>query len=139
MSSRNAYLGPKERQAALCLSQALRAAVSAVEDGERSVDRILQAMRERIAREPLATLDYVAVVDDDTFREIDELTGSARALVAARVGRARLQANFDVANLFNANTVLTVNAGYGGTTSIWPQALRILAGRVFKLGGQVDF
>ena len=43
-----------------------------------------------IAREPLATLDYVAVVDDDTFREIDELTGSARALVAARVGRARL-------------------------------------------------
>ena len=90
MSSRNVYLDPKERQAALCLSQALRAAVSAVEDGERSVDRILQAMRERIAREPLATLDYVAVVDDDTFREIDELTGSARALVAARVGRARL-------------------------------------------------
>ena len=90
MSSRNIYLDPEERQAALCLSRALRAAVSAVEDGERFVERIVQAMRERIAREPLATLDYVAVVDDDTFREIDELTGSARALVAGRIGKTRL-------------------------------------------------
>ena len=90
MSSRNIYLGPEERQAALCLSQALRAAVSAVEDGERSADRILQAMRERIAREPLASLDYVALVDEETFREIGEVTGPARALVAGRIGRTRL-------------------------------------------------
>src|SRR5205823_2370786 len=61
MSSRISYLSQEERPAALCLSQALQAAVHTVENGERSADAILQAMRERIAREPLATLGYVAL------------------------------------------------------------------------------
>ena len=56
-----------------------------------------------------------------------------------RVGRAQLKGMIDVANLFNANNVLTVSSAYGGTTSVWPQALRILAGRIFKVGGQVNF
>jgi pantoate--beta-alanine ligase len=90
MSSRNIYLSAEERRAALALSQALQAAAEAVEYGERSSGAILRAMRERIAQEPLASLDYVAVVDDDTFREMEELAGPARALVAARIGRARL-------------------------------------------------
>jgi hypothetical protein len=71
---------------------------------------------------------------EDRLTQVD-----MRLTKIVRVKRARLQANFDVANLFNANNVLTVNAGYGGTASVWPQALRMLAGRVFKLGAQVDF
>jgi hypothetical protein len=55
------------------------------------------------------------------------------------MGRVRLRGNFDIANLFNANTVLSVNPAYGGVASIWPRALRILAGRIFKVGGQLDF
>ena len=80
MSSRNSYLSSEERQAA----------VRAVEEGEHAADGILRAMRERIAQEPLASLDYAAVVDDGTFLEVDEVTGPARALMAARIGSARL-------------------------------------------------
>jgi pantoate--beta-alanine ligase len=90
MSSRNVYLSPDERRAALCLSQAVQAAARAVESGERSAASILDTMRTRIGDEPLAKLDYVAVVDEETFHEVEEVTSPARALVAARVGRARL-------------------------------------------------
>ena len=52
------------------------------------------------------------------------------------IGRARAQVNFDAYNLFNANTVLTRNNTYGAT---WGQPTAILAGRLFKFGGQVDW
>jgi pantoate--beta-alanine ligase len=40
--------------------------------------------------EPLARIDYVAVVDEDTFEAVGRLRGPSRALVAARFGKARL-------------------------------------------------
>jgi pantoate--beta-alanine ligase len=47
-------------------------------------------MAKRIGMEPVARIDYVAVVDEDTFEDIDRLRGPARALVAARFGTTRL-------------------------------------------------
>ncbi len=47
-------------------------------------------MAKRIGAEPLAVIDYVAVVDDDTFEEVDRVEGRARALVAANIGEVRL-------------------------------------------------
>ena len=47
-------------------------------------------MQARVDGEPLAELDYVAVVDDRTFEEVDDLTGPARALIAVRLGGTRL-------------------------------------------------
>ena len=55
------------------------------------------------------------------------------------VGRTRVRGSFDIANLFNENNVLSVSSAYGGPTTIWPRALTILGGRIFKFGGQLDF
>jgi pantoate--beta-alanine ligase len=90
MSSRNIYLSSEERAAARSLSGALFEAVELAGSGERDAHELRARMRARIEGEPLAALDYVAVVDDRTFEEIDRISGPARALVAARFGAARL-------------------------------------------------
>jgi pantoate--beta-alanine ligase len=90
LSSRNIYLSPEEREAARCLYEALARTAWLVEGGERDPNVLRAELAKRIGVERLASLDYVAVVDDATFEEIDRLEGPSRALVAARVGRARL-------------------------------------------------
>lgn len=90
MSSRNIYLSPEERRAALCLSRALFEAEAIFEKGERDAEVVRQLMRARIHAEPLAVLDYAAVVGDSTFQDLDRIEGPARALVAASFGKARL-------------------------------------------------
>ena len=90
MSSRNVYLSPQERGAALSLSRGLRAAVGRFAAGERSAAALSTAMREVVDAEPLASLDYAVVVNQETFEEVKRVDRPARALVAARVGRPRL-------------------------------------------------
>jgi pantoate--beta-alanine ligase len=90
LSSRNIYLSPEEREAARCLYEALARAAWLVEGGERDPIVLRAEMAKRIGAELLASLDYVAVVDEATFEEIGRLEDPARALVAARVGKARL-------------------------------------------------
>jgi pantoate--beta-alanine ligase len=90
LSSRNTYLSPEERTAARSLYEALARVAWLVEGGERDPNVLRAEMAKRIGAEPLASLDYVAVVDEATFDEIDRLEGPSRALVAARVGKARL-------------------------------------------------
>jgi len=53
-----------------------------------------------------------------------------------KVGRTRMQGMFDVYNVFNASTVLGVNAAYGPA---WLRPTAILGARLFKFGAQVDF
>jgi pantoate--beta-alanine ligase len=90
LSSRNTYLSAEDRGAASCLYEALARAAWLVEGGERDA-RVLRAeLARRIGAEPLAALDYVAVVDEDTFEEVDRVRGPVRALVAARIGSTRL-------------------------------------------------
>ena len=90
LSSRNAYLGPEEHAAAGVLFEALSDAATRVRQGERNADAIRAEMARTIGSERLAKLDYVAVVDDETWDDVREIRGPARALAAARVGSARL-------------------------------------------------
>ncbi len=90
MSSRNAYLSPAEREAALVLSRALRQAEALFAAGERDAERVRAAMRELIAQEPLAQVDYVSVADPDSLRELERIEGSALASLAVRIGATRL-------------------------------------------------
>ena len=92
MSSRNRYLGPEDRRAAVILSRALAEAAEAVEGGELGADRVRQILRQRIESEGRATLDYADVADAETLEPLDVLSPDrpAIALVAARVGPARL-------------------------------------------------
>lgn len=88
LSSRNRYLDDEHRRASVALSRALRAAAGAADHG---VDAALAAAREILAADALVKLDYLAVVDPGTFRPVDaDYRGTARMLVAARVGPARL-------------------------------------------------
>jgi pantoate--beta-alanine ligase len=90
MSSRNAYLAPAERAAAPVVHRSLLAGAAAVLAGERDPRAVVTAMEAVIAAEPLAELDYAAVVDAATFEVPDPLEGTLRLLAAARFGKARL-------------------------------------------------
>jgi pantoate--beta-alanine ligase len=90
VSSRNARLSPDERHAAACLYESLARAAWLVEGGERDVGVLKAEMAKRVGMEPRARLDYVAVVDEDTFEEADRLRGRSRALIAAHIGSTRL-------------------------------------------------
>jgi len=90
MSSRNAYLDSKQRQAATVLYRALEAARTFFESGERSADRLRQSMTETIAGEPLTRLQYVSCAHPDTLRELETVTGKALLSLAVFVGQTRL-------------------------------------------------
>ena len=90
MSSRNAYLTPEHRDAAGCLFLALSEAAQMARSGERDAAKLVATMAREIGATFQARLDYAAVVDEETFREVREITRPARAVVAARFGDTRL-------------------------------------------------
>jgi pantoate--beta-alanine ligase len=92
MSSRNRYLDPAERQAAVVLSRALGNAGAAVAGGERDAERVRQILRETVQSQQAATIDYAEVADADTLEPLSRLDRGRRvvALLAVRVGPARL-------------------------------------------------
>ncbi|TFC83461.1 pantoate--beta-alanine ligase [Cryobacterium cheniae] len=88
LSSRNLALEPVQRAAARALSAGLEAAASVAAQGAQVA---LQAAHARIDAQPLVKLDYLVVVDPQTFLPVgDEHHGPARMLVAALVGHTRL-------------------------------------------------
>jgi pantoate--beta-alanine ligase len=99
MSSRNAYLSPEERRAATCLYRALTRAAEVVAHGERDANVVKAEMAKVIGAEPLARIDYVAVVrEEDGFAEPERIEGRSRALVAAKIGSTRLIDNARLPN-----------------------------------------
>jgi len=90
LSSRNAYLGPEERQAALALSTSLRWAERAVAAGERDTARLLAGIRSVLEAEPLARIDYVEAVDPETLEPAAEVRGEVLVALAVFIGSTRL-------------------------------------------------
>jgi len=89
LSSRNVYLSPDERRVAPVLHEALeqgRAAALAGRDGPA----VQAAIEARVRQQPLARLDYAAVVDPDSMQPKSDLTGRVMLAVAAYVGKTRL-------------------------------------------------
>jgi pantoate--beta-alanine ligase len=89
-SSRNMFLTAEERTQSTVLFQALREARHRLERGVRAVDLLESGMRRTIESRSLAKVDYAAIRDLDSFREIEEVSGPALAAVAVRFGKARL-------------------------------------------------
>ena len=89
-SSRNAYLSAEDRQAATVLIRSLRRVEELAHAGETEVTTLLEEMRRVFAAEPRAQLDYAAIVDPVKLQPVARVTGGCVALVAARVGPARL-------------------------------------------------
>ncbi len=90
MSSRNARLNSKQRQAATVLRQALLAARARYESGSRDAEILRAAMRVTLAAEPLAAVEYVSCADPATLLELERVTGPALLSMAVRFGAVRL-------------------------------------------------
>ncbi len=90
MSSRNAYLSAEQRAAATVLYRALSAAKAAFEAGERNGAALRQLMRDTIAAEPLARLDYVSVAHPTTLAELQTVEREALFSLAVFFGQTRL-------------------------------------------------
>lgn len=91
MSSRNAYLSDEEREKASIIYQSLRDAKLAFKNGERNASSIAQIVEEKIASEPLARIDYVAVVSNDDLEPIEKIEDNeVLVAVAVRFGKVRL-------------------------------------------------
>ncbi len=95
-SSRNTYLSPEERKAAVVLSQAIFLGQDMVEKGETCSARVVEAMTEKISSEPLARIDYVSAVDGVTTMPIETIASPALVAIAVYIGKTRLIDNFIV-------------------------------------------
>jgi pantoate--beta-alanine ligase len=92
MSSRNVYLSSAERKEALVLSHSLEIAKKIISSGEKRVNVIFSEMNQLISKTPSAKLDYIKIVEADTFEIVDELEKGKEyfVLLACKIGRTRL-------------------------------------------------
>ncbi len=90
MSSRNSYLGPSERKAAIILYRSLLLAQEIYGKGERDAEEIRKRMVALINGEPLAKIDYVSIADKNTLEELSVVDRPALISLAVRIGRTRL-------------------------------------------------
>ncbi len=89
MSSRNVYLSAEERERALGLSRALRAAEAVVAEGRREADDVLAAARAELDARDVEP-EYLELLSADDLSPTQRVNGRTLLAVAARVGRARL-------------------------------------------------
>ena len=91
LSSRNAYLSPEERVAALSLSRGLMFASDAFAVGERDAGMLRDLVRGDLASEELVRVDYVSLADDETLVELEgEVAVTALLSLAVHVGETHL-------------------------------------------------
>ena len=90
-SSRNVYLSPEERKAALILSKSLKHAQDLFLHGERNSAKIVDAVTQMIKSEPLSDIDYVEMYKLPGLLPIDEvISGKVLLALAVKFGTTRL-------------------------------------------------
>jgi pantoate--beta-alanine ligase len=90
MSSRNAYLTPTQRPAALTLIESLKLAKEMVDKGLRESIRIIEKARKHIEGQPETEIDYLTICDPETLNDVDYIDKSALMALAVMVGNTRL-------------------------------------------------
>ena len=95
-SSRNTYLSPAERKAALILSKSLALGKKAVDEGERDASKVVSIITESLQTEPLARIDYVEVVDFENIQRVETISGETLVAIAVYIGKTRLIDDFIV-------------------------------------------
>jgi pantoate--beta-alanine ligase len=90
LSSRNVYLTPEQRRAALVLSRSLAAVQDAFTSGERDAGRLRALVESMVGAEPFAALDYASVADAGSLNELSRVDRPALVSLAARFGATRL-------------------------------------------------
>jgi pantoate--beta-alanine ligase len=92
-SSRNQYLNPEERKQATVLHKALLATANA---GERPATEVVDLARKVIGEAPLAQIDYVEVVDAETFQPVERVRRNSLLALAVVFGKTRLIDNIQL-------------------------------------------
>jgi pantoate--beta-alanine ligase len=90
MSSRNTYLDPQQRKAALALHRALLRVQSLFDQGERSAAKLIATGKQEFTGEPSVRLDYLEIVDPETLDSLVNASDGSLVAVAAFVGATRL-------------------------------------------------
>jgi pantoate--beta-alanine ligase len=90
MSSRNAYLDPQQRKAALVLYRALMRVRKLFEQGERDAAKLMATGKQEFTNEPVVRIDYLEIVDPDTLEPVKIISGRSLVAIAAFVGPTRL-------------------------------------------------
>lgn len=93
-SSRNTYLSPEERKAAVILSKSLKIGKKAIEEGERDSKKVIELISNNIETEPLAKIDYVDIVDAISVEPVSQIKGTVLVAMAVYIGKTRLIDNF---------------------------------------------
>ncbi len=101
-SSRNTYLNPEERKAALVLSRSLSMAKKQIENGERCSAEIIKTIREEIEKEPLAKIDYVEICDSLSLENVEKIEKSVLVAIAVYIGKTRLIDNLSAVPTSNS-------------------------------------
>jgi pantoate--beta-alanine ligase len=96
MSSRNVFLSPDERRAALVLFRCLSLVERLHRQGERDARKLRDRLEGLVAREPLAHADYISIADPKTLQELEVIEGLALISLAIRIGLTRLIDNITV-------------------------------------------
>jgi len=96
MSSRNVFLSPDERRAALILFRALSLSERLWRTGERDAGKLRDRLQGLVAREPLASVDYISVAHPETLQELESMDGPTLVSLAIRIGETRLIDNLTV-------------------------------------------
>ncbi len=90
MSSRNVYLGPKQRKDAAYIYKSLMYARKMIDEGETSSSRVISEVRRILRKIKGSRVDYIQIVNQDTLEPVREIKGKTLIAVAIRVGKARL-------------------------------------------------
>lgn len=96
-SSRNTYLSPEERQAALILSKTIELGKKLVAEGETDADVLVEKMKANIETETMAKIDYVKAVNGLTMQQQKEIKAPMLVAMAVYIGKTRLIDNFIMA------------------------------------------
>lgn len=93
-SSRNTYLSKEERQASTIINKSLKKAKTLIKSGERDSKNVIDFIKNEINKEPLAKIDYVSIVDNNTIKNIKTIEDGSLIAVAVFIGNTRLIDNF---------------------------------------------
>jgi len=90
MSSRNSYLNPQERKAAVVLYRSLKLAEKLIKGGERKASNLLHQIEQSITKEPLAKIDYISITDSKSLQELEFINNEVLIALAVFLGKTRL-------------------------------------------------
>lgn len=89
-SSRNAYLSPEEKQAALVLSRSLKMAKTAYDGGETDAEALKAIVTKELQSEPMAVIDYVDLFSFPDLLPVQTVNEECLLAIAVRIGKTRL-------------------------------------------------